>query len=645
MRVTRDLYADLAWLLPAPEDFRARRRALMAQDAEAIGAGVQALARHALNATQLQQLAEAIAEAQARGADLAPLAPFTLGVVGNGTLDLIAPALVASAARHGVALTVVTAPYGQVIQEALNPHSAINAAKPDAVLLALDHRGAPLSSDLATAEASVKEALGYINTLKENFKANAGAPCIVQTIAAPAESLFGSFDRRLAAAQRAAIDSFNRELAEGKTGSDDILLDVAGLAETVGLSRWHSPGEWNLAKLPFSSTYLPLYADHVARLIGAMRGKARKCLILDLDNTCWGGVIGDDGLDGIKIAEGDAEGEAFRDVQRTALALRARGVVLAVSSKNNDEVARAAFREHPEMLLRENHIAVFQANWNDKATNIKAIADELNLGLDAMVFLDDNPVERGLVREFLPQVAVPELPDDPALYARTLMAAGYFEAIAFSEEDRKRAGFYEDNAKRAALQSAVGSLDDYLASLDMEISFAPFDQKGRERIAQLINKSNQFNLTTRRYTEAEVAAFEADPSCFTLQIRLADKFGDNGMISVILCKAQGETWEIDTWLMSCRVLGRKVEQMALRELMLQARARGVSQLIGRYIPTPRNGMVRDHYEKLGFKKVGDGAAAGETIWAIATDAEAPASAPMRVTRLGALADAIPQAAE
>jgi FkbH-like protein len=225
------------------------------------------------------------------------------------------------------------------------------------------------------------------------------------------------------------------------------------------------------------------------------------------------------------------------------------------------------------------------------------------------------------------------------------MAAGYFEAIAFSEEDRKRAGFYEDNAKRAALANAVGSLDDYLASLDMEISFAPFDAKGRERIAQLINKSNQFNLTTRRYTEAEVAALEADASVFTLQIRLADKFGDNGMISVIVCKPHGDAWEIDTWLMSCRVLGRKVEQMALRELMLQARAAGVAKLIGRYIPTARNGMVKDHYERLGFAKAGDGAIAGETIWEIAADAEAPASAPMRLVRAGALADALPQAAE
>ena len=232
--------------------------------------------------------------------------------------------------------------------------------------------------------------------------------------------------------------------------------------------------------------------------------------------------------------------------------------MLAVSSKNTDEVARAPFEKHPEMLLRLDHIAVFQANWNDKATNIQAIAEELSLGLDAMVFLDDNPVERGLVRKLLPQVAVPELPEEPAYYARTLAAAGYFEAIAFAAEDLKRAGFYQDNAKRASLQKQVGGVDAYLASLDMTITFQPFDATGRARIVQLINKSNQYNLTTRRYTDPEVAEAENDPEVFTLQVRLADIFGDNGMISVVICRpGEAGVWEIDTWLMSCRVLGRK----------------------------------------------------------------------------------------
>jgi FkbH-like protein len=366
-------------------------------------------------------------------------------------------------------------------------------------------------------------------------------------------------------------------------------------------------------------------------VIAALRGKSRKCLVLDLDNTLWGGTIGDDGIEGITLGQGDATGEAFLEVQRTALALRDRGIVLAVSSKNDDAVARTAFAAHPDMLLRADHIAVFQANWNDKATNIAAIARELSLGIDALVFLDDNPVERNFVREALPQVAVPELPHDPALYSRTLAAAGYFETVAFSAEDRKRAEYYQDNARRVALQSNVGDLDAYLASLEMRISFRPFDEEGRARIAQLINKSNQFNLTTRRYSEAEVAGIEADPEVLSLQVRLVDRFGDNGMIGVVVARPRdAETLEIDTWLMSCRVLGRRVEHAVLREIVLQARARGVSKLIGVYLPTAKNAMVAEHYAKLGFALVAR-AESGASTWELHTAVELEA-APMAVDR-------------
>jgi FkbH-like protein len=412
------------------------------------------------------------------------------------------------------------------------------------------------------------------------------------------------------------------------------LFDVAHLADTVGLSRFHDPKLWNLAKLPFSSDILPLYADQACRLIAALRGKSKKCLILDLDNTLWGGVIGDDGLDGILLGQGDATGEAHLDVQRTALALRQRGVVLAVSSKNTDEIARQPFTQHAEMLLREEHIAVFQANWQDKATNITAIADELKLGLDSMVFLDDNPVERELVRRLVPEVAVPELPSDPALYGRTLLAAGYFESIAFSAEDKQRADQYRDNARRVALQKQSGDVDGYLLSLNMRLTFQPFDDAGRARIAQLINKSNQFNLTTRRYTEPEVALLQRDPSVFTLQVRLADSFGDNGMISVLICRQSEDAWEIDTWLMSCRVLGRKVELAVLAELTEQARARGITRLLGRYLPTEKNKLVEAHYEKLGFTLL-EQTADGSSVWELRVD-DLPASAPlpMQIERLG-----------
>jgi FkbH-like protein len=385
-----------------------------------------------------------------------------------------------------------------------------------------------------------------------------------------------------------------------------------------------------MAKFSFSDELIPLYADHVARTVAAVRGKTGKVLILDLDNTVWGGVIGDDGLEGIQVAQGDARGEAHLAVQRVALDLRKRGIVLAVSSKNTDAIAREPFEKHPEMLLKLDHIAVFQANWNDKATNIQAIADELSLGLDALVFLDDNPVERELVRRLLPEVAVPELPEDPAYYARTLAAGGYFEAVAFATEDLARASFYQDNARRASLQKQVGGLDAYLASLDMTITFQPFDMTGRARIVQLLNKSNQYNLTTRRYTDPEVAEAENDPEVFTLQVRLADIFGDNGMISVVICRPTDESvWDIDTWLMSCRVLGRKVEQMVLREILRHAQGAGIQTLTGTYRPTDRNKLVVDHYAKLGFTKIRE-EGSGSTRWELAVDGAEPESAPIKV---------------
>ena len=353
--------------------------------------------------------------------------------------------------------------------------------------------------------------------------------------------------------------------------------------------------------------------------------------MLDLDNTVWGGVIGDDGMEGIRLAQGDATGEAHLSVQRLALALRERGVVLAVSSKNTGSVARRPFAEHPDMLLREQHIAVFQANWNDKATNIRAIASDLALGLESLVFLDDNPVERGLIRRELPEVAVPELDEDPASYARTLAAAGYFESVRFSDEDRVRAEMYQGNARRLGLQKQTGDIDAYLRSLDMRILFGRFDRTTRARVSQLINKSNQFNLTTRRYTESEVGACEADPDAFGLHARLIDNFGDNGIICVVICRAAAPaTWVIDTWLMSCRVLGRRVEQMVLREILLRARSRGIRTVAGIYRPTERNAMVRDHYAKLGFTQVGEDAD-GATHWTLPADTEIE-SAPMTVER-------------
>jgi FkbH-like protein len=626
------LYSELQWLPRAPREFSARLKALEKAGGN-LGAEVRSLAMHALDLNQLNKLAKFIGKARSEGRLLDPLVPFRLAVLSNSTIDMMVPALVASAARHGIALEIIQPSYDQVAQEAFTPDSKVNSSKPQAVLLALDYRALPLKlslGDPVASSATTSGAIGYLQALRDGIKTNSNAVCIFQTFAPLAESLFGSLDRALPGTLRSLIDNVNRELASYVLGSGDVLLDVAGLAETVGLANWHDSQLWNLAKFAFSDQLIPLYADHVARILAALLGRSSKVLVLDLDNTVWGGVIGDDGLDGIKIAQGDASGEAHLALQRMAIDLRQRGIVLAVSSKNTDEVAREPFEKHPEMLLKLNHIAVSQANWNDKATNIRAIADELSLGLDALVFVDDNPVERGLVRKLLPEVAVPELPEDPAWYARTLAAAGYFEAVAFATEDLKRAGFYQENAKRASLQKQVGNLDAYLASLEMTITFQPFDATGRARIVQLINKSNQYNLTTRRYTDPEVADAENDPEVFTLQVRLADLFGDNGMISVVICRpVETDVWEIDTWLMSCRVLGRKVEHIVLREILDHARAAGVRKLTGIYRPTNRNKLVVDHYAKLGFSKVGE-TETGVTLWDLLVEGADPERAPMNV---------------
>lgn len=624
--------STLPWLVQPPADFSAKCRAFTV-DTSDLGRSLQAVANCAMDGNQLQKLANAIKKLQASGASLQPLTALRLGLLGNGTQDFVAPALVASAARHGLALEVVKGEYDQVLQEAIEAHSAVNTFRPHAVLIAVDYRALPWQptpGDAGTAAANVEMAFNYVQSVRDAVHRNSGALCIVQTLASPPESLFGSYDRRVPGTLLWLVEELNRRLVAALASSEDLLFDVAHVAALAGLDAWHSPAEWNMAKLPFASEFLPLYAEHMVRILAALRGRSRRCLILDLDNTVWGGVIGDDGLEGIRIAQGDAVGEAHLAVQRMALALRERGIVLAVSSKNTDEVARKPFQEHPEMLLREDHFAVFQANWQDKATNIKAIAEELALGLDAMVFLDDNPVERGLIRQILPQVAVPELDDDPASYARTLAAAGYFETVVFSDEDRQRAALYQENARRITLQQQAGDVGAYLASLDMEIVFKPFDATGRSRIVQLINKSNQYNLTTRRYTEADVLAVESDPAQFSLQVRLIDRFGDNGMISVVICKPSApDTWTLDTWLMSCRVLGRQVEDSVLCEILAQARQRGITRLVGEYIPTERNTMVHRHYQKLGFEQTGEGPD-GTTFWALDTQVEK--SAPLMRVR-------------
>jgi FkbH-like protein len=621
----------MPWLPPAPDDFRARCDAVDGMAAKR-GDALRQLAAHELNERQLVRLARSLRDARAAAVE-APLAHFALGVVSNATTDFIVPTIEGTGVRHGFSMVVTAAPFGITLQAALSPDSSVVRANPDTILLALDYRAFFSEFNLGDndAERAVSGAIAYLRQLIDAFRSGTRATILVQTVAAPPERLFGSFDRRQPGTPSWLTARFNDRLVNEVVGPGVSVLDVETVATQVGLASWYDVNQYLTARLPFAAKHVPLYSEHLVRLITAIRGRSRKVLALDLDNTLWGGVIGDDGIDGIRLGRGDPRGEAFLEVQRAARALNQRGILLVVCSKNDESVALKAIREHPEMLLRESDFSAFQINWADKASNLEILAKRLSLGLDAFVFLDDNPAERSLVRQALPQVLVPELPSDPAAFARVLMTAGLFEAVTFSAEDRGRAEHYAANDRRESLRAQSRDLGSFLRSLGMQATFTTSGNIGWPRFGQLINKSNQFNLTTRRYTESELQILIADTSTLTLQVRLIDQFGDNGMICAVIAVPERQDWVLDTWVMSCRVVGRMVEQAVLNRIVAEACARGIRRLIGIYRPTERNGMVKDHYAKLGFARA-DASAPGEDRWELDVNAFAPFDVPIVTQR-------------
>jgi FkbH-like protein len=598
----------------------------------------QSLAQAAWNEADLRLLGRKIAgilksapanfavEARQHG-----LARIRILILSASTASHIADALIGTAIRFKFLLDVATAEY-----EEPEPWLARNSAElkenpPDFVLVASDNRMLKLISPLgdeAAAAQVVEASIVRISRIAEVAEAATGRPIILQTLAGDPDAIQLNMDLGLPGSPRYLAGEFNRRLVQEARGGSRFVLDVNALASLVGQSAWSAGRYWYAAKYPFATAMIPLYADNLMRIVAAQMGRSRRVLVLDLDNTLWGGIVGDDGIEGLALGSGSPLGEAHSALQRMALSLKERGIILCVSSKNDEAIALDAFRNHPEMILKEDDIVAFRVNWDDKAANIKAIADTLDLGLDAFVFLDDNPAERKRVRDALPSVAVPELPEDPSDWLSVFQAAGYFEQAGFSKEDQLRAGFYKANFLRAAQLERIGDHDDYLRSLGMTLSVAAFDSTGRKRIAQLIAKSNQFNLTTRRYSEAEIAAMQAKSDIFTLQARLEDIFGDNGMISVVICRQTGQRWEVDSWIMSCRVLGRRVEETILQYLVEQARLRGITEIIGRYIPTAKNGLVRDHFSRLGFAPATS--LDGETTWRLVVNDYSEKALPLKL---------------
>ena len=583
-----------------PDDFRARLRSLP-EAPEQAWAALVALAGTDLSFIQTNALDAALTAAfPAPPAGLAGK-PVRLAVLGSATTTHLLGPIRVGALRRGLHVATYESDFAQYQQELEDEASALHAFAPSAVLFALDayHLAAPARE--AGDAAALAATLARLEALWARARAAFRCPVIQQTVLGLHRPLLGSNEHRLASSPAAFVARLNAALRPAADAAGVHLLAVDDRAARDGIAAWHNPTYWHLAKQEIAPAAAPAYGDLVARLLAALQGRSAKCLVLDLDNTLWGGVIGDDGMEGIVLGQGSAGGEAFAAFQRTARDLAARGVILAVCSKNDEANAVEPFESHPEMVLKRADIACFVANWQDKPTNLRRIAAELNIGLDALVFLDDNPMERDLVRRELPMVAVPEVTDDPESFAAALDAGGYFEALAVTEEDRERTAQYHGNRAREALREGATDLESYLRGLEMELTWRRFDRVGLARVVQLINKSNQFNLTTRRYTEEDVLAVMDDPRAFGLQLRLLDRFGDNGVIAIVIGRMDaGGDCDIDTWLMSCRVLGRQVEPTTLNLIAAQATALGARRLVGRYVPTKKNAMVRDHYAKLGF---------------------------------------------
>lgn len=550
-----------------------------------------------------------------------------LAVLGSSTLAHLLPAIRVSSFRRGIWVESITGRYGMYYQDLMEPSPELAEFKPDVILLALDAHH--LTADRKSNVASRIELIG---SCWELARKQFGAAVIQQTVLPVAVPILGSNEHYIPGSPAQIIADLNVELRKAAQCRGVSLLAVDTLAQMHGTRSLFNATLWHKSKQEIHPAASLLWADMAARLLAAMRGLSHKCLVLDLDNTLWGGVIGDDGLEGIVLGQGNALGEAFREFQDYVLSLGNRGIILAVCSKNDEAVARNVFEQHPEMLLRTKDIACFVANWKDKAENLRCIAQTLNIGLDSLVFVDDNPFERNLIRQELPMVAVPELPDDPAQYPETLGAAGYFEALEITQEDKARGQQYKANEEREASRKSATDMQSYLRSLEMRLIWAPFDEVGLARIVQLINKTNQFNLTTRRFTTEQVMEIMRDPSRITFQFRLIDRFGDNGVIAVvILGQDDSASMEIETFLMSCRVLGRQVEESILNILVQEAKARGACRLRGVYRPTEKNGMVKNLYANLGFTAAADEGDGG-SFWILEFDAFAEKITTVQATR-------------
>jgi FkbH-like protein len=557
-----------------------------------------------LKAADYHRLARAIA----RGDGPPDLAPLRLAVLATYNFALLEPFLIVEGARQGLRLVPWFGGFGQIEQLLAQREGSLYAIEPDALVISM--RPDDLAPDavrrfFATEGKAfrdvVEDILGRVTRALTTFRGVSQAPVVVANFAEPPAMPLGVFDANAVGSLTYALAEANVRLREAVAAFPNVAIwDYAGLVRSRGTASWSDARLWAMTRTPIAAQNQPALAAHLVRTVSGLRRAPAKCLVMDLDNTLWGGVIGDDGLSGIQLGD-DFPGNVFKEFQRCLLGLVDRGVLLAVASKNDPEVVQAVFREHPEMLIRWEDLAAARINWQPKSANLRDLAAELNIGSDQLVFFDDNPVERAEVRINAPEVLVVEVPENPIHYAETLAALPWFDQPRLSVEDRQRTALYRQERLRRVAHQRYRMPDEFLATLEMVAEVGECTETTLGRIAQLVAKTNQFNLTTRRHSEAEIVAMAGNPNAVVAWLRLADRFGEQGLVAVGILLRDGQRARVDTFLMSCRVMNRCVEQAMIAYLAEHARRWGCRELAGEYLRTRKNGMVAGFYRDLGFR--------------------------------------------
>ena len=552
--------------------------------------------------------------------DVSNLPTLKVSLLGDTASQFLAVAIKGKGIERGYNIDLSEAEYNQVERQVLDPTSDLYAhnAKYTVVFQSthklLEQYSLMPASDWSTL---ADERINFIRIICENVQGK----IIYYNYPEIEDTVFGSYANKVTGSFSYQLRKLNFELMNLTQEYPNLFIcDIASIQNKFGRDFMFDSIVYVSTEMILSIDVLPYVASRTLDIIASIEGKFKKCLILDLDNTVWGGVVGDAGWENIQVGHGLGIGKVFSEFQQWVKKLKNRGIIVCVCSKNDENKAKEPFEKNPEMVLKLDDISVFVANWENKVDNIRIIQSILNIGFDSMVFLDDNPFERNMVRENVPGVTVPELPEEPSEYLEFLYTQNLFETASYSSADKERTKQYQVEAQRVATAKKFTNEGDFLKSLEMVSEVSGFTSFNTPRVAQLSQRSNQFNLRTVRYTEDQITAIENDPKQKGFAFTLEDKFGDNGLIAVVILQDISEnvssTLFIDTWFMSCRVLKRGMENFTLNNIVEYAKVNGFKKIVGEYLPTPKNGMVAEHYTGLGFIKLED---TGTAQWVLDVD--------------------------